>query len=255
MHEQFMTKGPGSGVELEVGRQQMEEYHHKLSEFLKTREELGQALKLFNLPIMAYPQLSEVEQSLKDLGMIYDIFRQQQESREEWSSTLWSELEMSVMEKGMEDFDLRLKKMPKQIKALRPYKKVEDVVNAFVASLPLIQNLKNDALRDRHWRQLMEVTGISFDMNPKTFTLQKLFEMQLDRFGAHHAILSPLALRPFRLLVTRISPPSLQRAPPAHLHLSPRTSPSIAPVSPPPPTYPLKTCPPSTLIASPASPL
>eukprot|EP00966_Prymnesium_polylepis_P282284 6523065-Prymnesium_polylepis.1 len=99
MHEEYMLRGPGSGVELEGGLVQMEEYHVKLREFLHTREELGQALKLFNLPIMAYPELTEVEQSLKDLGLIYDVYREQQEAREEWSSTLWSELEMSVMEK------------------------------------------------------------------------------------------------------------------------------------------------------------
>eukprot|EP00966_Prymnesium_polylepis_P043374 1006383-Prymnesium_polylepis.1 len=48
--------------------------------------------------------------------------------------------------------------------------------------LPLLQKLKNDAMRERHWKELKDVTGITLDMNPKTFTLQKLFEMQLDRF-------------------------------------------------------------------------
>jgi dynein heavy chain len=46
-------------------------------------------------------------------------------------------------------------------------------------SIPLLQNLKNDALRDRHWKKLMEVTGRTFEMNPKTFTLNSLFAMQL----------------------------------------------------------------------------
>ena len=31
----------------------------------------------------------------------------------------------------------------------------------------------------------MQVTSVTFDMNPKTFTLQKLFDMQLDRFEEH----------------------------------------------------------------------
>lgn len=43
-----------------------------------------------------------------------------------------------------------------------------------------MQNLKNDALRDRHWKKLMEVTGKTFEMNPKTFTLANLFSMQLQ---------------------------------------------------------------------------
>ena len=43
-------------------------------------------------------------------------------------------------------------------------------------------DLKHDALRDRHWRKLMQQTGIEFDMNPETFTLQNIFAMELSRF-------------------------------------------------------------------------
>jgi dynein heavy chain, axonemal len=39
------------------------------------------------------------------------------------------------------------------------------------------------ARRKRHWNQLMEVTGQSFDMDPKTFTLQAMFAMQLHKFA------------------------------------------------------------------------
>ncbi len=35
----------------------------------------------------------------------------------------------------------------------------------------------------RHWKQLMKETGIEFDMNPDTFTLENLFAMELSRFN------------------------------------------------------------------------
>ena len=76
----------------------------------------GQALKLFNLPMQAYPELSEVETTLDELKFIYDIFREQTAAREEWAATLWAELDMSVMEKGMEEFENRLKKLPKELR-------------------------------------------------------------------------------------------------------------------------------------------
>jgi len=43
-------------------------------------------------------------------------------------------------------------------------------------------DLKHDAMRERHWRRLMKQTGIEFDMNPDTFTLQNIFAMELSRF-------------------------------------------------------------------------
>ena len=35
---------------------------------------------------------------------------------------------------------------------------------------------------DRHWKELMQKTGKSFDMNPDTFTLENLFAMELHNY-------------------------------------------------------------------------
>ncbi len=156
MHEEYTLRGPGTGgVELDAGLEMMGSFTKQLAELNATREELGEALKLFGLPIVAYPQLAEVDNGLKELTSVYDLYSDLQDKRAEWAATLWADLEMVVLEKGMEEFDVRLKKLPKQTKALRPYKKVDEAMSAFNASLPLIQSLKNDALRPRHWEKLM----------------------------------------------------------------------------------------------------
>lgn len=43
-------------------------------------------------------------------------------------------------------------------------------------------SLKNEALRERHWHQLMEKTGQYFDMSPSRFTLENMFAMQLHKY-------------------------------------------------------------------------
>lgn len=43
-------------------------------------------------------------------------------------------------------------------------------------------SLKNEALRERHWLQLMEKTGQYFDMTPERFTLDNMFAMQLHKY-------------------------------------------------------------------------
>jgi dynein heavy chain, axonemal len=63
------------------------------------------------------------------------------------------------------------------------FDKVGDAISKFKQSLPLISDLKNDALRERHWKKLMKVTGKSFDLDPKSFTLGKVFQMNLAEFG------------------------------------------------------------------------
>jgi dynein heavy chain len=62
--------------------------------------------------------------------------------------------------------------------------------------VPLLSTLKNDALKQRHWEELMKITNVSFDQTSKvvfvtwllfmvftqSFTLAKLFAMELHRF-------------------------------------------------------------------------
>ena len=59
---------------------------------------------------------------------------------------------------------------------------LEEKMKQFRDSLPLFMDLKNEALRERHWKELMERTGQKFDINPETFTLANVFAMELHRF-------------------------------------------------------------------------
>lgn len=52
----------------------------------------------------------------------------------------------------------------------------------FKNTVPLMVSLKNEALRQRHWQQLMEKTGKYFDMAPDRFTLENMFAMQLHKY-------------------------------------------------------------------------
>ena len=96
LYDEFIAKGPGTGCELDAGLEMMTSYNKKLGEFNAIREELGEALKLFGLPIVAYPQLAEINHSLEELTSIYSIFGDYLEARENWAATLWSELELST---------------------------------------------------------------------------------------------------------------------------------------------------------------
>lgn len=51
----------------------------------------------------------------------------------------------------------------------------------FRNAVPLMVSLKNDAIRERHWNQLMAKTGKFFDMHPDRFTLDNMFAMELHQ--------------------------------------------------------------------------
>eukprot|EP01047_Picozoa_sp_COSAG01_P005456 COSAG01_NODE_186_length_22652_cov_7.562630_11_plen_456_part_01 len=180
----FDSLGPNhSSVDLDAGVESMADFTAKLELMNQTREELVLAQKLFNLDLTSYPELAYMDGELKELALIYNFYTDMRESIESWSSTLWADLDVSILNTGAASFAEKKTKLPKHIRTRPPYTKLDEFVEGFKDSIPLIEDLKNDALRERHWTKLMEVTGKEFDMNPQTFTLANLFGMGLSAFA------------------------------------------------------------------------
>ena len=71
-------------------------------------------------------------------------------AREEWSGTLWANLNIEQLTEGIEEFMRKLRKFPKEVKALPVCHVLEERMREFKDSIPLFQDLKNEALRDRY---------------------------------------------------------------------------------------------------------
>lgn len=56
-------------------------------------------------------------------------------------------------------------------------------VDKFRRTLPLITDLKNPAMRPRHWKRVKEMVDRDFDETSQDFTLELIAEMQLQNFA------------------------------------------------------------------------
>ena len=181
--ELLESEGPGvSSISLDRGLELLKEMKNTLVEKSAVREELVHAEKLFGIPISNYADLNDVDKSLANLSTVYGLYEEYTEAIASFGNNLWADLDIKKLVKSTESFISRLKKL-KYLRELAVYTKVEETVESFKSSLPLIQDLKSDALRKRHWETLMKETGITFDMDPKTFTLANLFAMELHKFS------------------------------------------------------------------------
>ena len=184
MKREFYETGPGSSsIDLDQGLELLQAYKQKLTEFTSKKQEIANAENVFALPITSYPELLEIKASVDRLSVIYELYIDQKEFISSMASMLWSELDMNQLNKGISDLEMRCRKIPKQLKSLSTFIEVEKCILRFQDSIPLIQSLKNDCMKPRHWEELMKVTGVKFEMNPKTFTLQNLFSMHLHNFA------------------------------------------------------------------------
>ncbi|CAH8558888.1 unnamed protein product [Heterobilharzia americana] len=170
--KRFNECGPGTMLDdLDSAVASAKEYNEQLNEIDGKRKELASAEKLFNLPLTQYPQILNIQKELNGLDQLFSIYLGQKQAREEWSQILWRDLNITVLQNGIEKYLKDLRNLPKHVRTLPVGRVIFEQIRTFRDSLPLFLDLKNEALRERHWNELMRRTGQTFDINPDTFTL------------------------------------------------------------------------------------
>ena len=185
LRREFLDSGPGiSSISLDDGVELLSDYKRRLNKLHKTKAELVNALNLFNLDVKPYPMLQATGADVEQLDKIYGLYVSFKEFQQTMASMLWGDLDIQALQKGADDFEKQCKRMPKELKEIYTFKMVESRLLNFKESLPLVVSLKNDAMKSRHWLQLMAATGVSFDVGLKTLTLSNIFAMELHRYSA-----------------------------------------------------------------------
>jgi dynein heavy chain len=90
--------------------------------------------------------VAQVEADLKKLSQIYGVYSAHAEAVRLYSNQLWSELDVAGMMTATEEVAARLTKL-KGVKDLPTYAAVEAEITGFRDSLPLMKELKSEALR------------------------------------------------------------------------------------------------------------
>lgn len=92
---------------------------------------------------------TQVDAELRKLAQVYAIYSQHAEAVRQYSNLLWSELDVGSLMDGVQGVANKLKKL-KGLEDMPVYVLVQAEVAGFADSLPLMKELKSDALRWGH---------------------------------------------------------------------------------------------------------
>ncbi|KOX73523.1 Dynein heavy chain 10, axonemal, partial [Melipona quadrifasciata] len=169
--EQFATdfevNGPGSvGEDLERGLVKMDEYGKLITVHEERRLSLIKSEILFDLPATDYSVFLRIKKDYEGMQLLFNLYKEQRRMRHAWAQTLWVNLDPQQLIDGMDHFVREFRKLPRFVKELSIGQALDANMRSFKNSVPLFIELKNEAMRERHWKQLMEKTGRYFDMDP-----------------------------------------------------------------------------------------
>ncbi|KAF1335297.1 Dynein heavy chain, partial [Globisporangium splendens] len=107
-----------------------------------------------------------------------------------WKNKVFYEIEVESMESTAAQFFKKVVKYGKEMKNWTVWSSMKTKIEQFRQTLPLIQDLKSPALRSRHWAQLKEEMGTTFDTESTSFTLERVFSLG---FHLHAEFISTLS--------------------------------------------------------------
>lgn len=181
--KKFILEGPGSvGDDLDGGFKMMDTYRIEIDDLQKKKAKMQTAERLFDLPLTDYSNFLSAVDDFNHMELIFQLYKAQKSARDGWSKTLWVNLNPVELVDGMEGFIREWKKLPKGARQLEVAKTLEKRMKEFKGCVPLYVELKNEAMRERHWKALMDKTGEHFDMAADRFTLENMFAMDLARY-------------------------------------------------------------------------
>jgi len=189
--ESFLKTAPFTAdVNSEDAFEMIADFKAKCLAIRKTEGEMASGLAIFSIEPPSNKETTAIEKDLETLEAIWSMLREWNQSMEEWKFGKFSNMNIEVIETSAQQYGKRVHKLKKEIKGWKVLDSLSEQIEGIKKLMPLIADLRNPAMRERHWTQLMEEVGHNFDPHADSFTLEKVLELGLKD---HEELISSLS--------------------------------------------------------------
>uniref|UniRef100_A0A2K5QED9 Dynein axonemal heavy chain 2 n=1 Tax=Cebus imitator TaxID=2715852 RepID=A0A2K5QED9_CEBIM len=182
--EDFEFKGPfTSNVGHMSALEQITQVRAVLMAMREEENSLRANLGLFKIEQPPSKDLQNLEKELDALQQVWEITRDWEENWNQWKTGRFLTLQTETMETTAHGLFRRLTRLAKEYKD-RNWEIIETTrskIEQFKRTMPLISDLWNPALRERHWDQVRDEIQREFDQESESFTLEQIVELGMDQ--------------------------------------------------------------------------
>lgn len=157
----------------------IEAYKAKIAKAKEREGTLATGLSIFSIPSVEHESLTAVTKDVDFLTQIWGITVEWSGFWDNWKTGQFSNLDVEDMENVAGTFAKRVGKLGRDIKRWKVWEAMKVELDKFRETIPLISDLRNQALRPRHWAALQERLGVEFDSKSDSFTLNEVVKLGL----------------------------------------------------------------------------
>jgi len=136
----------------------------KINEMEAEMSQMVISATLFEVNVPEYKQLKACRREMAMIKNVWDHITIVHSTFDNWNSTPWRQINIELMDQECKKFSKELRVLDKETRAWDAYNGVENTVKNMMTSLRAVGELQNPSIRDRHWTQLMQATGVSHSL-------------------------------------------------------------------------------------------
>ncbi len=142
---------------------------------------LDQSAQLFELPVTDFKQLRMCRREIKMLKALWDYTSIVTSTFDDWKKTKWREINAESMDSDCKKFAKEIRSLDKEMRTWDTFIGIDNDIKNLITALRAVTELQNQSIRDRHWNELMQATGVVFTMSDDT-TFAELLALNLHKF-------------------------------------------------------------------------
>jgi len=156
-------------------------FEGKLTRVQEEYDLVCRAKEALDLELVRHTRLDPVFEELRDLKAVWTalsgIWSQIAELRE----TLWSSVQPRKIRQSIDGFLASTKDMPNRMRQYAAFEYVQETLRGLLKANALLSELKSEALKERHWKQLFKVLRVPSQVNLTYLTLGNVYDLNLKK--------------------------------------------------------------------------
>ncbi|GAA5943977.1 hypothetical protein JCM3775_004729 [Rhodotorula graminis] len=126
-------------------------------------------------------RLEPVVDEIRDLKAVWTALSGVWAQVADLRDTLWSSVQARKLRQQLDALLSSTRDMPSKMRQYAAFEYVQETLRAHLKSNALVGDLKSEALRERHWRQLYKALRVAGQYSPSTMTLGTVWDLDLKR--------------------------------------------------------------------------
>lgn len=162
----------------------MDTFTRRLETMESEAQDLIELQELFEKAVVNFSVLPRLRSDLECLREVWNTWRAVQEQHTEWKRGRWQRINTKLMKKATEAQMDVVNALPVESNEWDVFVGMQHAILNIQACLPIIDDLSRSAMRPRHWKQLLRLTGGAVQISNEGLTRMTLGQL-LD-LGLHN---------------------------------------------------------------------